>query len=45
MPGVEPADVEIGAIEMLAEKYPQVADDIRTFPLLVTKGHAPPGPG
>ena len=44
-PGVEPADVQIGAIEMLAEKYPQVADDIRTFALPVTKGHAPPGPG
>jgi predicted cupin superfamily sugar epimerase len=44
-PGVEPADVEIGTIEMLAMKYPQVADDIRTFPLPVTKGHAPSGPG
>ncbi len=30
-PGVEPADVEIGDIDTLAAKYPQVADDLRTF--------------
>ena len=44
-PGVEPADVEIGDIETLAAKYPQVADDLRTFLLPVTKGHAPSRPG
>jgi predicted cupin superfamily sugar epimerase len=44
-PGVEPADVEIGDVDMLAAKYPQVADDLRTFMLPVTKGHAPSRPG
>jgi hypothetical protein len=31
-PGVEPADVEIGDVEALAAKYPDVADDLRGFP-------------
>ncbi len=30
-PGVEPADVEIGDLEALAAKYPDVADDLRAF--------------
>jgi uncharacterized protein len=30
-PGVEPADVEIGDVEALAAKYPDVADDLRGF--------------
>ncbi len=30
-PGVEPADVEIGDVEALAAKYPQVAADLRAF--------------
>jgi predicted cupin superfamily sugar epimerase len=30
-PGVEPADVEIGHVEELAEKYPDVADDLHAF--------------
>jgi predicted cupin superfamily sugar epimerase len=30
-PGVEPADVEIGDIDELAEKYPNVANDLRAF--------------
>jgi predicted cupin superfamily sugar epimerase len=30
-PGVEPADVEIGDVDALAAKYPQVADDLRAF--------------
>jgi predicted cupin superfamily sugar epimerase len=30
-PGVEPADVEIGNVDALAEKYPDVADDLRAF--------------
>lgn len=30
-PGVEPADVEIGDVEVLAAKYPQVAADLRAF--------------
>jgi predicted cupin superfamily sugar epimerase len=30
-PGVEPADVEIGDVEALAAKYPDVADDLRAF--------------
>ena len=34
-PGVEPVDVEIGNVEALAAKYPQVADDLRTFPVPV----------
>jgi uncharacterized protein len=34
-PGVEPADVEIGNVGALAAKYPQVADDLRTFPMPV----------
>lgn len=32
-PGVEPADVEIGNPELLAARYPAVADKIRTWPL------------
>jgi uncharacterized protein len=31
-PGVEPVDVEIGNVDALAAKYPQVADDLRRFP-------------
>ena len=34
-PGVEPVDVEIGNVDVLAAKYPQVADDLRTFPVPV----------
>ena len=34
-PGVEPVDVEIGNVDALAAKYPQVADDLRTFPVPV----------
>lgn len=34
-PGVEPADVEIGEVEALAEKYPEVAAELRTFPMPV----------
>ena len=30
-PGVEPADVEIGDVEALAAKYPDVADDLHGF--------------
>jgi predicted cupin superfamily sugar epimerase len=30
-PGVEPADVEVGDVEALAAKYPDVADDLRAF--------------
>jgi predicted cupin superfamily sugar epimerase len=30
-PGVEPADVEVGDIDALAAKYPDVADDLRAF--------------
>ena len=30
-PGVEPADVEIGDVEALAVKYPDVADNLRAF--------------
>src|SRR6266568_3510921 len=30
-PAVEPADVEIGDLEALAAKYPDVADDLRVF--------------
>jgi uncharacterized protein len=44
-PGVGPTDVEIGDIEALAVKYPQLADDIRTFPLPVMEGHDPSVPG
>jgi predicted cupin superfamily sugar epimerase len=36
-PGVEPVDVEIGNVDALAAKYPQVADDLRTFPVPVKK--------
>jgi len=32
-PGVEPVDVEIGNVDALAAKYPQVADDLRAFPV------------
>ena len=31
-PGVEKVDVEIGDVEALAAKYPDVADDLRAFP-------------
>ena len=34
-PGVEPVDVEIGNVDALAAKYPQVAGDLRTFPVPV----------
>jgi len=30
-PGVEPADVEIGDVDVLAEKYPNTANDLRAF--------------
>jgi uncharacterized protein len=30
-PGVEPADVEIGDVDSLAEKYPEVAADLHAF--------------
>jgi hypothetical protein len=30
-PGREPADVEIGDVDSLAEKYPDVADDLRAW--------------
>ena len=30
-PGVEKVDVEIGSVEALAAKYPDVADDVRSF--------------
>ena len=30
-PGVEPADVEIGDVEALAARYPDVAADLRAF--------------
>lgn len=30
-PGVEPADVEIGDVDVLAEKYPDAADDLRAW--------------
>ena len=30
-PGVERVDVEIGDVEALAAKYPDVADDLRAF--------------
>ena len=30
-PGVEPADVEMGDINALAAKYPDVAEDLRAF--------------
>jgi predicted cupin superfamily sugar epimerase len=30
-PGVEPADVEIGDVDALAEKYPGAASDLRAF--------------
>jgi uncharacterized protein len=30
-PGAEPADVEIGDVDSLAEKYPGAADDLREF--------------
>lgn len=32
-PGVEPVDVELGNADALAMKYPEVADQIRTWPL------------
>ena len=32
-PGVEPVDVEIGNVDALAAKYPQVTDDLRSFPV------------
>ena len=34
-PGVEPVDVEIGNVDALVAKYPQVADDLRSFPVPV----------
>jgi predicted cupin superfamily sugar epimerase len=30
-PGVEPPDVEIGDVDVLAEKYPATANDLRAF--------------
>ena len=30
-PGVEPADVEIGNVDLLAEKYLKAADDLRAW--------------
>ena len=32
-PGVEPADVELGNPDTLAARYPNVAAEIRSFPL------------
>jgi predicted cupin superfamily sugar epimerase len=32
-PGVLPEDVELGDIEALAAKYPDVAADLRSFPV------------
>ena len=32
-PGVIPADVELGKAEVLAGEFPEVADDVRSFPL------------
>jgi predicted cupin superfamily sugar epimerase len=43
-PGVEPADVELGDIDALAAKYPQVADDLRTFSAPILEGRAPSRP-
>ncbi len=34
------ADVEIGGVDFLAAKYPQLADDLRTFPVPVLEGRA-----
>lgn len=34
-PGVEPVDVEIGNVDALAAKYPEVAHDLRAFPVPV----------
>ncbi len=34
-PGVEPQDVELGNADQLAMKYPEVAEQIRTWPLPV----------
>jgi hypothetical protein len=34
-PGVEPVDVEVGDVDALAAKYPQVAQDLRSFPVPV----------
>lgn len=34
-PGVVPEDVELGDIEAIAAKYPDVAAQIRTFPVPV----------
>jgi len=31
-PGVEPADVELGSVDVLVTKYPTVAAEIRSFP-------------
>jgi hypothetical protein len=30
-PGVEPPDVEIGDVDVLGEKYPDTANDLRAF--------------
>jgi hypothetical protein len=30
-PGVEQVDIEIGDVDALAAKYPDVADDLRAF--------------
>jgi predicted cupin superfamily sugar epimerase len=37
-PGVEPVDVEIGDVDALAAKYPQVADDLRAVSAPVLEG-------
>jgi len=39
-PGVDPADVEIGSLEELAEQYPAVADDLRA--IAASSRHVPP---
>ena len=32
-PGVEPADVELGNVDVLTTEYPKVAVEIRSFPV------------
>ncbi|MGB8307676.1 MAG: hypothetical protein WCE36_27990 [Pseudolabrys sp.] len=32
-PGVEPADVELGNVDVLTAEYPKVAVEIRSFPV------------
>ncbi len=44
-PGVVPADVEIGNLETLAQKYPSVAADIRAIAASVRVEPVPASPG